>query len=84
MASARDASSGGDMAVRNYLLEHLYIAARERAYKLADTGRFRAWPQLAEALALEGHGKTEVERLAGDRVVQVLLTLRILVGETHE
>jgi hypothetical protein len=80
IASQLEASASEEIAVHNYLLEHRYVAARERAFQLADTGRFRSWPELAAALALEGHGNFEVERLAADRSGQVLLTLRLLAG----
>lgn len=81
MPGQREASSGGESAVPNYLTEHLYVAARARAFELADTGRFDAWPELAKALALEGHGAIELERLAQDRAAQVLLTLRLLAAK---
>lgn len=68
----------------NYLLEHLFVAARARAYQLADTGRFARWPDLAGALALEGHAQIDIERLASDRGAQVLLVLRMLAAkQTH-
>lgn len=50
---------------------------RNRAYELADTGRYADWDAIAAALAVEGVHDVLVRRLKHDGFFQVMLKNRI-------
>jgi hypothetical protein len=51
-----------------------FFALRNRAYELADTGRFKRWDQIAFALQTEGFAKSLTARLNYDRQAVMMIT----------
>jgi hypothetical protein len=52
-------------------------SVRNRAYELADTGRYADWGAVAEELVKEGVPEVLVRRVARDTLFQVMLKNRI-------
>jgi hypothetical protein len=50
-----------------------FFALRNRAYELADTGRFRRWDQIARALQAEGFLHSLITRLDDDRLAVMMI-----------
>lgn len=53
-------------------------SAFDRAWALAATADYPAWPQIAEKLAKEGYGPVAISRLGRDRVFRLTLADTIL------
>jgi hypothetical protein len=51
-----------------------FFALRTRAYELAETGRFKRWDQVADALEAEGFLPALVTRLDGDGLAVMMIT----------
>lgn len=56
-----------------------YIAARDRAYELANTGRYKNWSHVAYTLLVEKFPPGTIKRLNGDALA-VLMISRICRG----
>lgn len=54
---------------------------RNRAYELADTGKFWNWPRMREALALEGGDNLLIRLLDGDGYFKFRLRQRMAVAQ---
>lgn len=52
----------------------LFFSLRSRAYELAETGRFRHWLKVADALLAEGFVGDLIRRLDGDRLAVMMIT----------
>lgn len=52
-------------------------AARARAYKLADSGRYADWASLSADLVDEGAPEAAIRRLSHDALFQIMLKSRI-------
>ena len=50
-----------------------FFALRNRAYELADTGRFKRWDQIAYALQAEGFVKSLIARLDYDKLAVMMI-----------
>jgi hypothetical protein len=50
-----------------------FFALRNRAYELADTGRFKRWRQIALALQAEGFLDSLFTRLDDDRLAVMMI-----------
>ncbi len=48
--------------------EDAFFALRNRAYELADTGRYKRWVQIAYALQAEGFLNSLITRLDRDKL----------------
>ncbi len=53
---------------------------RNRAYQLADTGRYEGWASLSAELVEEGAPDVIVRRLTHDAFFQIMLSNRIAVA----
>jgi len=53
-----------------------FFALRNRAYELADTGRFKRWDQIAFALQTEGFLKSLIARLHYDKLAVMMISRR--------
>jgi hypothetical protein len=51
-----------------------FFALRTRAYELAETGRFKRWDQVADALEAEGFLPLLITRLDGDGLAVMMIT----------
>jgi len=51
-----------------------FFALRDRAYELADTGRFKQWRQVASALQAEGFLPSLITRLDSDGLAVMMIT----------
>lgn len=51
-----------------------YFVLRDRAYELAETGRFKGWFQVADALQAEGFLPTLIKRLDRDGLAVMMIT----------
>jgi len=51
-----------------------FFALRNRAYELADTGRFKRWDQIAFALQTEGFLKSLIARLHYDKLAVMMIS----------
>ena len=51
-----------------------FFTLRDRAYELAETGRFKAWGQVADALQAEGFLPTLITRLDSDGLAVMMIT----------
>jgi hypothetical protein len=51
-----------------------FFALRDRAYELADTGRYKQWSQIAYALQAEGFLPSLITRLDDDGLAVLLIT----------
>ena len=51
-----------------------FFAMRNRAYDLADSGRFERWEQIALVLRAEGFVQDVIERLGGDKLAVMMIT----------
>lgn len=51
-----------------------FFALRNRAYELADTGRFKLWDQIAFALQKEGFADALITRLNQDKLGVMMIT----------
>jgi hypothetical protein len=56
------------------MAEDLFFALRNRAYELAETGRFRQWDQVARALQAEGFIAALITRLHYDKFAVMMIT----------
>jgi hypothetical protein len=54
---------------------------RNRAYQLADTGRYEDWASLSSDLVDEGAADVVVRRLTHDGLFQIMLKNRISVAK---
>lgn len=54
-----------------------FAALRDRAYTLADTGRFNDWEQLCAELAREGANAELVRALNADGIFKLMIRNRI-------
>jgi hypothetical protein len=52
----------------------LFFAVRRRAYELAETGRFRHWLKVADALLAEGFVGSMIKRLDRDALAVMMIT----------
>lgn len=50
-----------------------FFAARNRAYDLADGGRYKDWPDIQRTLRMEGFDQNILDRLGDDREVVLML-----------
>jgi hypothetical protein len=50
-----------------------FFSLRNRAYELADTGRFKRWDQVAHALQAEGSGDSLFTRLDEDKLAVTMI-----------
>jgi hypothetical protein len=50
-----------------------FFSFRDRAYDLADTGRYKDWKQVSSALLAEGFLAEHVSRLDGDRLAVMMI-----------
>jgi hypothetical protein len=51
-----------------------FFTLRSRAYELADTGRYKAWSQVAYALLAEGFVPSVITRLDRDGLAVMMVT----------
>lgn len=51
-----------------------FIAVRDRAYDLAETGRFKHWDQVSRALRAEGFRADLIGQLGGDKLAVMMIT----------
>jgi hypothetical protein len=51
-----------------------FFALRDRAYQLADTGRYKRWDQIAYALQAEGFLPALITRLNRDGLAVMMIT----------
>ena len=51
-----------------------FFVLRDRAYELADSGRFRRWGQIAYTLQAEGYLDDLITRLDDDRLAVTMIT----------
>jgi len=56
------------------MTEDPFFTLRNRAYELADSGRFKHWDQIAYALEAEGFVDALIARLDGDRLAVMMIT----------
>lgn len=54
--------------------EDPFFVLRDRAYELADTGRFKRWEHVAAALKGEGFVIALIRRLNADRLAVMMIT----------
>ena len=54
--------------------DDLFFALRNRAYELADTGRYKRWGQIAFALQAEGFLDDLITRLDCDKLAVMMIT----------
>ena len=54
--------------------EDPFFALRDRAYQLADSGRFKRWEHVALALKGEGFLIALIKRLNADRLAVMMIT----------
>lgn len=54
--------------------DHDFFSLRARAYELAETGRFKHWPKVAEALLAEGFISDLIWRLDRDALAVMMIT----------
>lgn len=52
----------------------LFFSVRTRAYELAETGRFKHWLKVADALLAEGFIGSLIERLDRDTLAVMMIT----------
>lgn len=52
----------------------LFFSLRSRAYELAETGRYKHWPKVADALQAEGFVEAVIRRLDGDALAVMMIT----------
>lgn len=52
----------------------LFFALRRRAYELAETGRYKTWHSIADALQAEGFVESAIKRLDGDALAVMMIT----------
>ncbi|PZO46211.1 MAG: hypothetical protein DCF16_19265 [Alphaproteobacteria bacterium] len=52
----------------------LYFSMRRRAYELAESGRYKHWAKVANALMAEGVVGSLIKRLDGDRLAVMMIT----------
>ncbi len=52
----------------------LFFAVRRRAYELAETGRFKHWLKVADALLAEGFVGSMIKRLDRDALAVMMIT----------
>lgn len=53
--------------------EDPFFALRDRAYELADSGRFKRWDQVAIALHAEGFADDLITRLQDDKLAVMMI-----------
>jgi hypothetical protein len=51
-----------------------FFDLRDRAYQLADAGRFRDWRQVADALLAEGFAPSLITRLDADALAVMMIS----------
>ena len=51
-----------------------FFTLRDRAYELADTGRFKRWVEIARVLKSEGFLGALIERLDYDKLAVMMIT----------
>ena len=54
--------------------ENPFFLLRERAYQLADTGKYKRWDNVAYALRAEGFLDTLIARLHRDKLAVMMIT----------
>jgi hypothetical protein len=54
--------------------DEAFFRLRDRAYELADTGRYRRWDQIACALQSEGFLPSLITRLDRDGLAVMMIT----------
>jgi hypothetical protein len=54
--------------------DETFFALRDRAYELADTGRYKRWDQIAYALQAEGFLPSLITRLDHDGLAVMMIT----------
>ena len=55
------------------MADDVFFVLRNRAYELADTGRFKRWDQIAYALQAEGFVKSLIARLHDDKQAVMMI-----------
>ncbi|PZO51745.1 MAG: hypothetical protein DCF16_10785 [Alphaproteobacteria bacterium] len=56
------------------MADDAFFALRSRAYDLADSGRYKSWAEVAQALNAEGSAPALVTRLASDAQAVMMIT----------
>lgn len=56
------------------MAEASFFALRDRAYELADSGRYKRWDQIAYALQAEGFLPSLITRLDSDGLAVMMIT----------
>jgi len=51
-----------------------FFSLRERAYELAETGQFKTWLKVADALLAEGFVADLIKRLDSDTLAVMMIT----------
>ncbi|MEZ5996107.1 MAG: hypothetical protein R3C25_10150 [Hyphomonadaceae bacterium] len=59
---------------RAVLDQDRFFALRNRAYQLADSGRYKHWHQVADALLAEGFAVALIKRLDDDAFAVMMLS----------
>jgi hypothetical protein len=54
--------------------DDLFFSLRRRAFELAETGRFKHWHKIADALLAEGFVGADIQRLDRDRLAVMMIT----------
>jgi hypothetical protein len=52
----------------------LFFSARSRAFELAETGRYKKWHKIADALHAEGFLESVIRRLDDDALAVMMIT----------
>lgn len=56
------------------MADERFIAVRDRAYDLAETGRFKHWEHVAKTLREEGFRSDLIEQLSRDKLAVMMIT----------
>jgi hypothetical protein len=59
-----------------------FFLLRDRAYELADTGRYKQWSQIAYALQAEGFLPSLITRLDQDGLAVMMITRCCVLART--
>jgi len=54
--------------------ENDFFTLRDRAYQLADTGKYKRWDDVAYALQAEGFSDSLITRLHYDKLAVMMIT----------
>ncbi|WP_395646628.1 hypothetical protein [Terricaulis sp.] len=56
------------------MADERFIAVRDRAYDLAETGHFKQWAHVAKALRNEGYRADLIDQLDRDKLAVMMIT----------